>query len=63
MKTALSRDRMLLLKDGRRFVFVPHDKPRCHFCAFARTRCDPRKETACGLHRLDGKTGFWKETT
>lgn len=60
MKTAMSRDQMLLVKDGRKYVFVPHKKPRCRLCAFYYGACDVLT-APCSSRRDDSVTGYWKE--
>lgn len=34
MSAKLSRDGRLLAVDGRNYELVPHERPRCHLCAF-----------------------------
>lgn len=60
MTFTVSKDQMLGVFNGKRYVFVPHAKPRCAFCAFYNTRCDSFA-TPCGLARHDMTAGFWKE--
>jgi hypothetical protein len=73
MKLTVSRDRNNMLCGGRHYVFTPHEKPRCRFCAFL----GPHDMCLCGAitsdmywvtfcsrnrGRADDLVGYWKET-
>lgn len=66
MKITVSKDKNNMLCGGRHYVFVPHEKPRCPFCAFH----DPGRRINCmwmsfcsrQRGRSDSVVGYWKET-